>query len=291
MKKSSVKFFDVDAVLKEKNPRLYRLLPGFIISYIKKKIHQDFINEGLEVNQNLFHLDFNDAALKWMGAEVEWSGEENIPYSGGVIICSNHPLGGLDGMALIKAVSSRRKDIRFFVNDILTKLENFKTLFVPVNKVGGNTKEALRLIDEVYAGDESVLVFPAGLVSRKQQGKIMDLEWRKSFITKAIETKKPIIPAFIAGKNSEFFYNLSLWRKRLGIKMNIEMIFLPDEMVKQKGKKIKIRFGNPVPYTFFDKSRSPQQWAQLMKSFVYEMGMTGKNDFTEYAKSRNRSSQ
>ena len=285
MEDQVVKFFDVDAVLKEKNPKLYRLLPRFVVNFIKKKIHQDFINRGIYVHRNDFHLDFNNAALKWMGAEVIWQGEENIPEHGGVIICSNHPLGGLDGMALIKAVSSRRVDIRFLVNDILTKLENFRSLFVAVNKVGGNTKEALKIIDEVYSGEEAVLVFPAGLVSRKQQGKILDLEWKKSFITKAIENKKPLIPAFIEGKNSSFFYNLALWRKRLGIKANIEMILLPDEMVNQKGKKIKIRFGKAIPYQIFDKSRSHQEWAQLVKRFVYEMDLNGDNDFTLFLKS------
>jgi putative hemolysin len=284
MEEKAVKFFDVDAVLKEKNPGLYKLLPGFIVNYIKKKIHQDFINKGLYVHRNKFHLEFNQAALEWMGAEVEWSGEMNIPVSGGVIICSNHPLGGLDGMALIKAVSSRRSDIRFLVNDILTKLENFRTLFVPVNKVGGNTKEALRVIDEIYSGSEAVLVFPAGLVSRKQQGKILDLEWKKSFIAKSIENKKSLVPAYIEGRNSSFFYNLSLWRKRFGIKANIEMILLPDEMVKQKGKKIKIRFGKEIPYEVFDKSKSNNEWAQLMKRFVYEMGAGGGDNFLDFLK-------
>ena len=282
MESNSVKFFDAEAVLREKNPKLYRLIPGFILNYIKKKIHQDFINEGIYVHRNVYHLDFNEAALKWMGAGVEWTGEKHIPRTGGVIVCSNHPLGGLDGMALIKAVSSRRSDIRFLVNDILTKIENFKSLFVPVNKVGGNTKEALKIIDEVYSGKEAVLVFPAGLVSRKQKGGIVDLDWKKSFISKAIENQKNVVPAYIEGKNSAFFYNFSFWRKKLGIKTNLEMLLLPDEMVKQKGKKIKIRFGKQISYQTFDSSHSHLEWAKLVKSFVYQMADNGTDDFNEF---------
>lgn len=281
------KFIDVEQVLREKNPGLYRILPRFIISYIKRKVHQDFINQGIDVYKDAYHLDFNQAALDWMGAKVEWKGEEHIPQSGGVIIASNHPLGGLDGIALIKAVSSRRKDIRFLVNDILTKLENFQSLFVAVNKVGSNTKEALKTIESVYSSENAVLVFPAGLVSRKQSGgRIEDLEWKKSFIAKAIEHKKAVIPTYIEGKNSNFFYNFALWRKRLGIKANIEMFFLADEMVKQKGQTIRIFFGKPVPAETFDRSRTQHEWAQLIKKFVYEMKQNTTLDFQEFLKSQ-----
>lgn len=283
-----IKLIDVDAIIREKNPSLYRLLPRFVLSYIKKKIHQDFLNRGIEKYKDVYHLEFNSSALEWMGAQVSWTGEENIPVSGGVIVCSNHPLGGLDGMALIKAVSSRRKDIRFLVNDILTNFENFQTLFVAVNKVGSNTKEALRVIDEVYAGNEAVLVFPAGLVSRKQQGKIKDLEWKKSFIAKAVETRKDVVPVFIDGKNSDFFYNFALWRKRLGIKANIEMFFLPDEMVNQKGKFIRITFGKPIPWQIFDRSFTPLGWAQLVREFVYQLKENPAADFSVFIREHSR---
>jgi putative hemolysin len=267
--KPTNKFIDVEKVIGEKNPALIKFLPRFIINYIKKKLHEDFINKGIDTYQESFEHDFNEAALNYMGAKVTWDGLEHVPKDGGVIIVANHPLGGLDGLALIKAVSNVRLDTRFLVNDILLKLVNFKRLFVGVNKVGKTPAEALKTIDATYASEHAVLVFPAGLVSRKQNGKIKDLEWKKSFVSQAIKHKRTIVPVFIDGKNSSFFYNFALWRKRLGVKANIEMFFLADEMVKQKSKTINVKFGQSFSYDVFDKRFSHVEWAQLVKEFVY----------------------
>jgi putative hemolysin len=276
------KFIDVEKVISEKNPALIKFLPRFIINYIKKKLHEDFINQGIENYQESFEHDFNEAALNYMGANVTWSGLENIPKHGGVIIVANHPLGGLDGLALIKAVSNVRLDTRFLVNDILLKLTNFKRLFVGVNKVGKTAAEALKIIDSTYASDHVVLVFPAGLVSRKQNGVVKDLEWKKSFVSQAIKNKRQVVPVFIEGKNSNFFYNFSLWRKRLGIKANVEMFFLADEMVKQKSKTIHVHFGKAISYEVFNKQFSHIEWAQLVKEYVYLMDEENKKSFNDF---------
>lgn len=276
------KFIDVEKVISEKNPALIKFLPRFIINYIKKKLHEDFINQGIENNQESFEHDFNEATLNYMGANVTWSGLENIPKHGGVIIVANHPLGGLDGLALIKAVSNVRLDTRFLVNDILLKLTNFKRLFVGVNKVGKTAAEALKVIDSTYASDHVVLVFPAGLVSRKQNGVVKDLEWKKSFVSQAIKNKRQVVPVFIEGKNSNFFYNFSLWRKRLGIKANVEMFFLADEMVKQKSKTIHVHFGKAISYEVFNKQFSHIEWAQLVKEYVYFMDGENKTSFNDF---------
>jgi putative hemolysin len=276
------KFIDVEKVISEKNPALIKFLPRFIINYIKKKLHEDFINQGIENNQESFEHDFNEATLNYMGANVTWSGLENIPKHGGVIIVANHPLGGLDGLALIKAVSNVRLDTRFLVNDILLKLTNFKRLFVGVNKVGKTAAEALKVIDSTYASDHVVLVFPAGLVSRKQNGVVKDLEWKKSFVSQAIKNKRKVVPVFIEGKNSNFFYNFSLWRKRLGIKANVEMFFLADEMVKQKSKTIHVHFGKAISYEVFNKQFSHIEWAQLVKEYVYLMDEENKKSFNDF---------
>jgi putative hemolysin len=276
------KFIDVEKVISEKNPALIKFLPRFIINYIKKKLHEDFINQGIENNQESFEHDFNEATLNYMGANVTWSGLENIPKHGGVIIVANHPLGGLDGLALIKAVSNVRLDTRFLVNDILLKLTNFKRLFVGVNKVGKTAAEALKVIDSTYASDHVVLVFPAGLVSRKQNGVVKDLEWKKSFVSQAIKNKRKVVPVFIEGKNSNFFYNFSLWRKRLGIKANVEMFFLADEMVKQKSKTIHVHFGKAISYEVFNKQFSHIEWAQLVKEYVYFMDGENKKSFNDF---------
>lgn len=277
-----IKFIDVEKVLREKAPGAYKWLPGFLISWLKHKIHEDEINEKMTRNDHKRGFDYNQAALDEFGLKVETRHAENIPDTGGVIIASNHPLGGLDGIALIKAVGEKRKDVHFLVNDILRNLKNFGDLFIGVNKVGQNSRDSLRHIENIYASETAVLVFPAGLVSRKQQGVIKDLDWNKSFISKAIKYQKPVIPVFIEGRNSNFFYNFSNFRKRIGIKANIEMLFLPDEMFRQKGKTIKIHFGKPIPYTFFDASKTHQQWADKLKEYIYAKEFMENISFQDY---------
>ncbi|MCX7729142.1 MAG: glycerol acyltransferase, partial [Bacteroidia bacterium] len=241
------KYIDVEKVLKEKAPQFYKFIPGFLISRIRKILHEDEINASMQKIGHLKDLEFNDAVLKELNATVKAVGLENIPLTGSVIIAANHPLGGLDGIALIKAVSEKRKDIKFIVNDILLKLENYSGIFVGVNKLGHTAKDALLAVEQVFASDNAILFFPAGLVSRRQKingkWKIEDLTWNKTFIQKSVQYKKPIIPTYIEGKNSDFFYKLAYWRKKLGIKGNIEMLFLPDEMFKQKNQTITIYFG------------------------------------------------
>ncbi|MBK8415791.1 MAG: 1-acyl-sn-glycerol-3-phosphate acyltransferase [Bacteroidetes bacterium] len=263
------KFIDIDAIFKAKNPGLYRILPRFIFSYLKRVAHQDDINDFIRRHGHRQEFDFVDAIVDEFGANIEVAGTENIPKTGGCIFAANHPLGALDAMALVQIVGRTRKDIRFIVNDILLQLKNLKGIFIGVNKHGKNTPDIYANLDDLYASGSGVLIFPAGLVSRKRNGKIRDLEWRKSFITKARKNELDVIPVFIKGKNSEFFYNLARFRERIGIKANIEMLYLADEMYRQKNQTITVIFGKPIPHQMFDKSRTDQEWAQLVKEHVY----------------------
>lgn len=264
------KFVDIEKVIGEKNPRLLKWMPGFLLRYIKRILHENDVNAFMAAHGHLRNLDFVHKVLSEFDTKITAKGLENIPAAGGFIIASNHPLGGFDGLALMEAVAKKREDIRFLVNDILFVLGTMDDLFIPVNKHGA--QGATAKIEEAYKSENAVLIFPAGLVSRKQDGKVMDLEWKKSFITKAIQYDKPVIPTYIDGKNSSFFYNLSLWRKRLGIKANIEMFYLADEMFKQQHKTITITFGKPVHPSVFDQRKSPRELAQLMKQHVYALG-------------------
>ena len=286
MNPSNKKFIDVEEIIRRKSPKLLKWLPRFFLNYIKRKLHEDFINRGMEMYEEAKGHEFNECAISYMGAEVESANVERVPEYGGIIVVANHPLGGLDGMALIKAVSEKRKDVRFLVNDILLHLKNFGELFVGVNKVGKNISEALKTIEEVYSSEHAVLIFPAGLVSRYQKGKIRDLNWKKSFVTQAIKHQKIIVPAFIQGRNSNFFYNLSRFRKLLGIKVNIEMFLLPDEMVNQKGKSIRISFGKPFSYSCFHKGKSHAEWAEMVKLYVYELEKNPNISFEEFIKEK-----
>jgi putative hemolysin len=262
---------DIRKVMADKNPKLPKLLPNFIIRYLERVIHVDELNDFIENNNDKFGLDFVKAALDEFDVNIHVNGLENIPEKGKFLFASNHPLGGLDGMALMLVVGQKRKDVLFPVNDILMNIPNMKELFIPINKHGSNA-ENVRIIEDTFAGDKTMLYFPAGLCSRKQNKIIVDLDWKKTFITKSKRHKRDIVPVYFEGKNSNFFYNLANLRTRLGIKANIEMLYLVDEMFKQRNKDIVITFGEPVPYTYFDKSKTDKEWADEMKRRVYALG-------------------
>lgn len=284
------RLIDIEALFASKNARLGKLIPGFVLSYLKRITHQEEINGYIWRNRDKTGLPFVDAILQEFGVGVEvtdarksnGSAETDpsarnrpalmpgplIPVTGRYIVAANHPLGGLDGMALMHALGKIRPDIVFPVNDLLMNVPGLRPLFIPINKHGKNTENA-RIIDETFASGKLVLYFPAGLVSRKIKGEIRDLEWKHTFIKKAKRYHRDVIPVYIAGKNSNWFYNLALWRKRLGIKANIEMLYLVDEMAKQLGKTISLTIGDPIPHTTFNRSKTETQWAEWVKEKVY----------------------
>ncbi|HTF04310.1 MAG TPA: 1-acyl-sn-glycerol-3-phosphate acyltransferase [Bacteroidia bacterium] len=276
---SPEKFIDIESIIASKNPRLLKWMPGFVLRYVKRILHEKEVNDFMRAHGHLRDLAFIKTVLEVFNTKVVVKGAENIPAEGGFILAANHPLGGFDGLALMQAVGQRRTDIQFLVNDILFSLGTMDNLFIPVNKHG--TQNALAKIEEAYASEHAVLIFPAGLVSRKQSGVIKDLEWRKSFISKAQQYNKPVVPCYVEGRNSSFFYNLALWRRRLGIKANVEMFYLVDEMFRQKNKTITIIFDQPVPAATFDRSRPQKEWAERMKEHVYALGAGKKDPFSK----------
>lgn len=259
---------DVDKIIAAKSKGAK--VPRFIVNYLKRTIHQDDINNYIVSRRNCRGIDFADDILRKFKATMDIYGLDNIPNTGRFIFASNHPMGGLDGMALISAVGKKFKVLKFPVNDMLLFLKNFSDIFLPVNKTGTTGRHAVELMDEAFRSDAQMLMFPAGLCSRKQKGQIMDLEWKKSFVSKAVETQRDIIPVYITGRNSNFFYNLAKVRKALGIKFNIEMLYLPDEMYKQEGKHIDVIFGNPIPYQSLI-GKNPKDEAAQIKQIVYKL--------------------
>lgn len=181
----------------------------------------------------------------------------------------------------MSAIHTVKKDIVFPVNDLLMNLPNMKELFIPINKHGSNA-ENIRIINETFESDVTILYFPAGLVSRKKKGVIRDVAWKKTFLTKAKRTSRDVIPVHINGRNSNFFYNLANLRKRLGIKGNIEMLYLVDEVFKQKNRNIKITIGKAVPYQFFDRRHKDDVWSQFLRDYVYELGSGEQRSFEEW---------
>jgi putative hemolysin len=270
--KPEQKFINVKEVIRKKNPNLVRAMPGFLLRIIKNIIHEDDINYVLHKNGHLYGVEFVDQYFEDIGLTYTCEGQENIPRDGRYIFISNHPLGGLDGMVLISCIGHMFNNrIKFIVNDILLNLKNLEPVFIPVNTLGKQSPDYARMIEDTYASDQQILTFPAGLCSRKIKGKIEDLQWKKNFISKAIHYQRDIIPIHFEGKNSNFFYNLANLRKKIGIKANIEMFFLPHEMFKQKDKQLHMTFGKPISWQTLDKRFPPRTWAQKLKEHVYSL--------------------
>lgn len=268
----SEKTIDLDEVIRSKSEKLHRHLPRFVVGWLNRILHVNELNAYLYKNREAVGIDFATAILNDFGCKITVAGTENLPPTGRYLLAANHPLGGLDGMAIISRIGALRPDILFPVTDFLMFLPNLRPVFVPIDKTGRNLQYQRRL-KEAFDSDNLLLYFPAGLCSRKQKdGGIRDEEWKKTFIAKARETGRDIIPVYVDGKNSSFFYNFARWRKRLGLKVNLEQLFLVDEMFKQKGREIRLTIGRPISHTVFgDRSRSDRAWAQAVKDFVYRL--------------------
>lgn len=264
-------FINIRRLIASKNPRLLKWLPRFIVRYLERVLHQKEINDFLRNNSELRNQDFCRGVLKELGVSYSIVGAERIPKEGKCVLVMNHPLGGMDAMALVDALRDHRSDLRFIVNDLLMNLEPLKDVFVGINKHGKTTARNLYKVNELFGSDECVCIFPAGLVSRRKKGLVRDLEWKKTFVRQAKQHDQLIIPVHIEGRLSNFFYNLSNFRTFLGIKANIEMLYLADELFRQKGHHVTITVGTPVPASSLDKSRSEQEWAAWFRDQVYQL--------------------
>lgn len=268
---SKKKFIDLEKLISSKNPKLLKWLPKFILNYLKRIIHQDEINNFIDRNGHTYNVEFCEAVVRDFKIHVKLHGIENIPKEGKVVLAMNHPLGGMDAMALVAGLKDHRQDIQFIVNDILLNLENLKDLFVGINKHGRNGATMKEQLHDLFSTNKCICIFPAGLVSRKIDGKIIDLEWKKSFVQLSKKYEQQIIPIYIDGKLSNFFYRLANFRKFIGIKANIEMLYLSDEMFRLKNKKLDIYIGKPISISDFNKTYSDREIAQQIKAEVYAL--------------------
>lgn len=263
---------DIDALLESKAPGLKKKLPKFIVSYLKKTIHQDDLNVIFREDKDKPGNEFTGSNMKRFNWKLKIEGEENLPADGRVIFASNHPLGGADGVILLDFLSRRYKTVKAPVNDLLMHVEQMQNFFIPINKFGGQAKETTIEINNTYQSDATILYFPAGMVSRRQKhGIIKDMEWKKTFITKAVQYQRDIVPLHFIGRNSNFFYNLAYYRTKLGIKANIEMLYLVDELFRNRDTTFVAKIGKPIPWQTFDKSRSNSEWADFVKDIVYKL--------------------
>ena len=283
METEETNLIDLRKIFTAKVPKLMKWMPNWLFRKIQKLLHEADINEILTKYGHLKGLDFINALIADFNLELELKGVDNLMASDRVLVASNHPLGGWDGIALIAAVGNHRGLTLTPVNDFLMFVKPLEPIFIPVNKVGSSTanrEENIGLFNETFAGDATICYFPFGLCSRKtDDGKIQDLDWKKTFITKSKTYQRDIVPVHIEGRNSNFFYNLARWRKKLKIKVNIEMAFLVNEFFNQRNKKLTISFGKPIPYATFDRRFTDAQWAEKLRTFSYQLGNDENLDF------------
>ena len=252
------------------------LIPDALLHSLEKVIHQDELNELLRVTYPKTGSDFAEALYERLNLRMEVAGTENIPAAGRFIFASNHPLGGLDGIGIVKVLGGIYGDenIRVLVNDLLMHVEPLRTVFLPINKYGSQGREAAANINKAYESDRQIVVFPAGLVSRLQtDGTVRDLEWQKSFVQKAIKYKRDIILMHFEGLNRPRFYQTARWRKRLGLKINIEQALLPAELCAAHDKTFRISFMPPVSHTKLKQmaadGKSPAAIAEALRRMLY----------------------
>jgi len=265
---------DLDKIIRNSKSRILQKMPRFVIKYFKKLIHQDEVNGQIVKHKDKFGLDFIIPNMEYLNLKTVCHGIENAPSSGRFIFVCNHPLGGIDFFSALVAISPKFPKLKVIANDILMTVENLKDLFLPVNVFGPSPQEYHDLIDEALASENQLMTFPAGEVSRKRKGVIMDCVWHKSFVRNAIEYKRDIVPIYIHARNSKRFYRLGCLRERLGIKLNFELLLLPDEFFRQRNKTIRVIVGEPISYQLFNDSKEHHDWAQEVKRKVYRLQKT-----------------
>ncbi|HAH55259.1 MAG TPA: glycerol acyltransferase [Flavobacterium sp.] len=262
---------DVKKVFYEKNPRMAKWLPGIVFWTIRKIIHEKEINRVLKEYGDKQGAAFADHLVSDFKITFDIKGIENLPKKQDVIIVSNHPLGGFDGMVLLSVLNPYFPGMFEVVNDLLMNLRNMEGTFIPVNKHGSNSKMNAVKLNDAYATGRAVLTFPAGMVSRKINGEIVDLEWKKSIISKSLEYKRDFVPIYFEGRNTKLFYLICWLRKALRIKTNLEMFFLPHELFMQKNKHFKITIKELIPYNTIETTNNQLYWAQEIKKKVYQL--------------------
>ncbi|MBQ6653362.1 MAG: glycerol acyltransferase [Prevotella sp.] len=269
------KTIDIDKVLRDKMGTKSRYVPRFAVSWLKHIIHQDEVNRFLWESRELTGTEWLTECVHYLKMTLQIEGEENFPKKDDgrlYTFVSNHPLGGADGVAL-GSIIGRRYDgnFRYLVNDLLMNLPGLAPLCIPINKTGKQSRDFPAMVEAGFASDHHMLMFPAGLCSRKTNGQIRDLQWKKTFITKSVESHRDVVPIHFGGQNSEKFYRIANICKRLNLKFNVAMLFLVDEMYKNVGKTFRVAIGKPIPWQTFDKSKTPMEWAKFVQDSVYKL--------------------
>jgi len=271
----NVYLLDIEKAIRDKAGAKADRVPKFVINWLKRIIHQDELNEFLKGEGEKQGVPWLWDCVEFLDMKLDIQGKENLPAPNDgrfYTFVSNHPLGGQDGVAL-GAVLGQHYDgrVKYLVNDLLMNLHGLAPLCIPINKTGSQSRQFPAMVEAGFKSDNHIIMFPAGLCSRKTNGVIHDLPWQKAFVAKSVETHRDVVPIHFSGCNSNRFYRIANWCKRLHLKFNVAMIYLVDEMFKNRHKTFTITIGKPIPYETFDKSKTPLQWAADVEERVYNL--------------------
>jgi putative hemolysin len=268
------KTIDLNNILRSKMGSKAKWVPRPLVWWLKRIIHQDEVNKYLWESRHLTGTEWLEECVRYLDATLDIVGAENLPDKNDgrlYTFVSNHPLGGEDGVAL-GAIIGRHYDSRFryLVNDLLMNLPGLAPLCIPINKTGKQGRDFPKMVEAGFQSDNHMLMFPAGLCSRRKKGVVEDIAWKKTFISKSVEYQRDVVPIHFGGENSSFFYRLANFSDRY-LPFNLAMLFLVDEMYKNVHKTFRVSIGKPIPWQTFDKSKTPMEWAQYVKEQVYKL--------------------
>ena len=269
------KTIDIDKILEDKMGSKAKFVPSFAVNWLKRILHEDEVNKFLWDSRGLTGTEWLTECVRYLDMTLQIEGLENLPdKDDGKLntFVSNHPLGGQDGVALGSIIGKHYDGrFRYLVNDLLLNLPGLKPVSIGINKTGKQSRDFPRMVEAGFKSDNHILMFPAGLNSRKINGKIHDLEWKKTFIAKSVEYQRDVVPIFFGGRNSDRFYRIARFSDKYVKKVNIAMLFLVDEMYRNVGKTFRVAIGKPIPWQTFDKSRTSMEWAKYVEDMVYEL--------------------
>ena len=266
---------DIDEILRSKAGPKAKRIPRFIVAWLKRRLHQDQVNDFLRIIGDKEGVPWLKGCLDFLDTKVEVKGLENLPSDADgrrFTFVSNHPLGGQDGVALGYVLGTHYDGrIKYLVNDLLMFLPGLAPLCIPINKTGKQSRQFPAMVEAGFSGDDHILMFPAGLCSRRRHGVIRDLPWNKTFITKSVQHQRDVVPIYFSGRNSNKFYTIANLCKMFGLKFNLAMLYLVDELFKNQHKTFEVHIGRPIPWQTFDRSRTAAQWAAYVQDIVYQL--------------------
>ena len=266
---------DIDEILRSKAGPKAKRIPRFIVAWLKRRLHQDQVNDFLRIIGDKEGVPWLKGCLDFLDTKLEVKGLENLPSDADgrrFTFVSNHPLGGQDGVALGYVLGTHYDGrIKYLVNDLLMFLPGLAPLCIPINKTGKQSRQFPAMVEAGFSGDDHILMFPAGLCSRRRHGVIRDLPWNKTFITKSVQHQRDVVPIYFSGRNSNKFYTIANICKMLGLKFNLAMLYLVDELFKNQHKTFEVHIGRPIPWQTFNRSRTATQWAAYVQDIVYQL--------------------